>query len=94
MNKTITLICKRVIFFSQIDEDLFFDWIARIKVIDGLKGVIDEIHLYVKENNITFNDIREINALFERYKIDRDQLKIFVNEENKHWLVDFLSDDE
>lgn len=91
MGNAIKLICKRVIFYSQIDEDLFFEWIKRISAIVDIKGVVDEIHLYISDCNLDSTSLRELNALFKRYKINRKQLQVFLNDGNKHWLAELLT---
>lgn len=90
MGNTIKLICKRVIFYSQFDEDLFFEWIKKISVIIDVKGVLDEIHLYILDVNLDRAALREIIALFKRYKIDRKQLQVFLNDANEDWLTKFI----
>lgn len=35
---------------------------------------------------IVDNDLRELLALFYRYKIDMKQLRVFLNEQNKEWF--------
>lgn len=90
MDNKIILICKKVIFYSTIDEDLFFEWIKRISVIVDVKGVLDEIHLYIMDLNLDRAALREIIALFKRYKIDRKQLQIFLNDANEDWLKKFI----
>ena len=91
MSNNITLICKRVIFYSPIDQDLFFQWIERISAIERFKGVLDEIHLYVEDPNLDYNNLRELVALLDRYKIDMKQLQVFLNDSNKHWLTEFVT---
>lgn len=80
------LICKKVIFYSQKDEDVFFEWIKKIKCIEHFEGVCDELYLNLIQRQLTDDELRDIIALFYRYKIDIKQLQRFVNEENKEWL--------
>lgn len=94
MKVPIILICKRVLFYSSIDEDLFFEWISRIPVITEVKGISDEIHLHVLNESLKYEHLNEIVALFDRYKIDMQQLSVFMNDDNRHWLAEFLKQDE
>lgn len=91
MDNKIILICRRVIFYSTIDEDLFFEWVNRIPAIMSLKGISDEIHLSVKDVNLDYTDLNELVALFDRYKIDTKQLRVFLNDSNRHWLEELLT---
>ena len=82
----IKLICKAVVFYSLGDEDLFFEGIKRIKSIQKIEGVHDELHLYVKSKNILRKDLMNLIALFYRYKIDMKQLSLFLNKKNEKWF--------
>lgn len=80
------LICKSVLFNSPYDEDAFFEWIKKIKCITSFDGRGDELYLYFKSKRISKRDIYELFGLFERYKINKKQLKVFENESNKFWF--------
>ncbi|WNE40698.1 MAG: hypothetical protein mread185_000155 [Mycoplasmataceae bacterium] len=84
----IGLICKKVIFHSQLDDDMFFEWIKRIRCISEIKGKGDELYLYVEKDKVNEKYLREILALFYRYNIDMKQLQVFLNEKNKPWFFD------
>ena len=84
----VKLICKRVKFYSHGDEDVFFAWISKIKVIKKYEGVGDELHLYVASSKISDKGLREISALFYRYNINMEQLQQFINEKNSQWYRD------
>lgn len=84
-NNQIILTCKSVKFYLPYDEDAFFGWIAKIKSIIKFDGIRDELYLYFETNELPNTDVRELLGLFDRYKIDMKQLKIFINETNKEW---------
>ena len=86
MSANVVLTCKSVYYYSQIDEDLFFEWIQRISVIEFFDGKGDELYLYIKNASISNIDLLELLALFRRYHIDMQQLEVFVNEENRWWF--------
>lgn len=86
----IKLVCKAVRYMSTIDEDFFFAWIDRISCIEKVEGVGSELHLYIQEHNISRSNLKEILTLFLRYRIDTEQLKIFVKDENKDWFYNEL----
>lgn len=88
MNQQIILHCKSVWYYSNIDEELFFEWIQKIPSIIKYDGIKDELFLYFKNNNINENDLRELLALFYRYQIEMKQLAIFLNEINKKWFFE------
>jgi hypothetical protein len=88
MNNPIILICKRVHYYCHKDEDMFFEWISRIKCIVKWDGLRDELYLYVKTKRIGNENLRDLLGLFYRYKIDMKQLQIFLNKNNKSWFYD------
>jgi hypothetical protein len=81
------LICKRVMFYSVNDELAFGEWLSRIRGIKKWEGVLDEIHVYVPRSTISDTCLRELTALFFRYKIDMLQLRQFVNDNNRQWYA-------
>jgi hypothetical protein len=82
MGKMIKLVCKRVRFYSRGDEDAFFEWTSKIKVIKKFEGVGDEMLLYINSSRISDKGFRELTALFQRYKVDKRQLGQFINSKN------------
>jgi hypothetical protein len=67
------LICKRVVYFSQGDENAFFNWLNNIKVVRKWHGAGDSLFLHVPRH-VSALGYRELDAFFRRYKIDRKQL--------------------
>lgn len=84
--ENVKLVCKSVWFYSKIDEEKFFEWVQDIKSIARINGVGDELYLFLTSSDIADDDLREIIALFYRYKIDMKQLTIFLNAKNKEWF--------
>lgn len=82
----IILTCKKVTFYARKDEDAFFEWIKKIDCIDSTSAAGDELYLHIACVDLHDHDLRDLLALFYRYKIDMRQLKIFLNEENKRWF--------
>jgi hypothetical protein len=83
----IKLICKKVEFYSRNDESAFFEWIAKIRVIKKWEGVGDEIHLYVPKTIVSKTSLRDLMALFFRYKINMRQLQQLVNDKNRDFFM-------
>lgn len=84
MNEEVILICTPLKFYTKNDEDLCFEWIKKIKCIKKFKGMVRELHLFVSSKKIQNEELLDFIGLFDRYKFDSAQLKIFMNEENKH----------
>jgi len=86
MNDPIILICTPLRFYTDNDEALCFEWIEKIQCIDECHGVGRELHLLVKSNKISNKDLLDLVGLFDRYKFDSAQLKVFMNDTNKDWF--------
>lgn len=88
MNTKIILTCKSIWYYSSFDEDAFFEWIKKISSIVKYDGRLDELYLYLDSNVISDANLRELLALFYRYKVNMKQLAIFLNNDNKFWFFD------
>lgn len=86
MNEQVVLICAPLRFYTQNDESLCFKWIKKITCIKKIKGVGRELHLYIPSPAIPNSDLLELTGLFDRYRFDASQLKVFMNESNKDWF--------
>ncbi|MHB9020196.1 MAG: hypothetical protein ACYC3G_05020 [Minisyncoccota bacterium] len=82
-NKNIILECKRVKFFSPHDEDAFFEWSKKITCITNVKGKGDKILLFISRPKIENEELFDLYALFYRYKINKKQLEVFLNDANR-----------
>ena len=84
-NKQIILECKRVKFYTRYDEDVFFEWLKKIKCIKNVVGMRDKILLTVDEQ-LSNSAVMDLIGLFRRYKINMKQLDIFYNSSNQELL--------
>lgn len=84
---SIRLVCKGVIFHGLKDEDMFFEWIQKIDCIESFSEKSDELYLDIASNGLHDNDLRDLIALFYRYKIENmKQLALFLNDNNRDWF--------
>jgi len=67
------LVCDRVVYYSQGDEKAFFDWLASIKSVRRWHGEGTRLNIHVPKN-ISARGLSELDALFQRYGVDRKQL--------------------
>lgn len=87
MKNSITLTCTPLEFYTNRDENLFFNWIKQIKSIKKFKGIGNELHLYIPSRTIPNTELLDLLGIFDRYKFNNaDQLKVFMNDENKEWF--------
>ena len=82
-----TIIFKRTIFLSSLDEDVFFYWLERIPCIKSIDHVYDEVRLHLKDN-LSEYDLMDIIAILYRYKGDLKQMQRFLTKENRSWLYE------
>ncbi len=82
MSNQIYLTCKRVIYYSILDEEMFFEWLKKIKCISNIEGAKDELYLDLIDKDMTYEDMKNFIAIFYRYKIDMTQLAKFINKYN------------
>jgi hypothetical protein len=81
-----TLACKRVHYFSQGDEAVFFDWIGRMSCVTKFEGSGDMLYLRVRGSRISDHNLRELLALFYRYRMNMKQLAQFESPRNRTWF--------
>jgi hypothetical protein len=79
--------CRRVLFYSPGDELSFFEALRRIKAIRRIEGAGDSILLHTS-SRISDTALRDLIALFRRYRISSRQLAQFLTESNRHWFHD------
>ncbi len=77
------IVCKKVSFYSQIDENMFFEWINSISCIEKFEGAGDELYLILVNRELSYEDMKNLIALLYRYKIKMDQLQPFVTANNQ-----------
>ena len=82
----IKLECKRVQFYSELDETCFSERLDRINCIENWEGVSDTIVLNIKSKKVSDTCMRELLSLFYRYKIEMSQLIVLVNNKNEVWI--------
>lgn len=75
--------CKRIKYFSKLDEDMFFAWIKSISCIEKFEAAHDELYLDLVDKELSYDDMKNLMALLYRYKINMQQLQPFITENNK-----------
>ncbi|MEZ5815152.1 MAG: hypothetical protein R3E13_10625 [Alphaproteobacteria bacterium] len=71
-----------ILYFSQLDEDHFFAWAREIDCIKSVKGG----YLHIATDALNEENLRDLLALFGRYKLSGKALSSLCNEGNKHWF--------
>lgn len=74
------------VYVSQLDEEMFFNWLDKIPCVLRYKGKGVELFIEIKEGEIEDECLRELIGLFFRYELDLFQLKKFENKNNSQWF--------
>lgn len=86
MSEMVKLVCNSIWFYSDIDEEIFFEWLQKIPSIQKIEAVSSDLNLYVDKKLLNDDDFRELLALFYRYKVDMKQLQTFLTKKNREWF--------
>jgi len=86
MDKLVTLICAPLEFYTQNDEDLLFDWFGKVNCIKNVKGIGRGLHIQIVANEVTDDALLDLMGIFDRYKFDAEQLRVFMTDDNKEWF--------
>ncbi len=81
------LIAPKVIFYSSNDKAAFWEWIEKMHCIEQVSGQLDKLYFQLNNTILSDEKLQELIALFYRYNIEMSQLKIFLNDNNKHWFA-------
>nr|WP_199047695.1 hypothetical protein [Dyella sp. ASV24] len=78
----VRLSCAGVRFGSYLDEKHLFTWVEEIPCFDRWDGDT----LVLRSGEISEVDLRNLLALFSRYRLPMQQLAQFETGTNKHWF--------
>ena len=82
-----TLVWKSPIRFgSPSDEAAFFNWLHKIPCVVGVSGVGVELHIKIKSKKVSAQSLRELIAIYARYRGRMADLAMFENASNTHWF--------
>ena len=76
--------CHDTVFYSQLDEDMFFGGLKKIRAVKKIEGRGPDLFVSVP-SRLSDKALRELVGLFFRYKIDMRQLAQFLTEKNRSW---------
>ncbi len=80
------LIVRGPRYFSPGDEKAFFDWLQSIPCVSRVSGQVRDLHIVLKRAP-TDNQLRELIALFYRYRMDIKVLAVFTTSGNALWFA-------
>ena len=81
-----TFVAHSVVYYSEIDEDLFFEWLRRIRCIERVYGEGRDLYIELKDTDVEDGHVVELIAVFYRYRIDMRQLASLLTNTNAHWF--------
>jgi len=83
---TVVLQARQVRYYSAHDEALFFEWLDRTACISKYEGIGDTVHIHVDETQVGESELRELLAIFFRYRVDMTQLRVFDSAASAAWF--------
>ncbi|OLL27791.1 hypothetical protein BTH42_31705 [Burkholderia sp. SRS-W-2-2016] len=88
MTNEIVLSAKRVRYYSECDETAFFEWLDKLSSVKRYEGELDVLSIYVDETKVDESALRELLALFQRFAVEMEQLRVFDRQEFAPWFRD------
>ena len=77
--------CHEVVFYSQLDESMFFEALENIAAVKRIEGRGADLFLSVP-SQLSNKSLRELLGLFFRYGVEMQQLAPFLTEKNRAWF--------
>ncbi|MFC7420820.1 hypothetical protein ACFQNF_13205 [Iodobacter arcticus] len=86
--KIVELKAYEITYFSQYDEEAFFEWLTKIVCVESYVGRGNILFIKVNYDVLDEDGLRDLVALFYRYNLDMHQLKLFDHERFSEWFRD------
>lgn len=86
IKREVVLNAERVVFYSMVDERFFFEWLEKMPFVVDVAGRGMVIEITVDSSKVDSDALRELLALFQRYRVSMRQLRVFDCEEFASWF--------
>jgi hypothetical protein len=83
---TVELQATAVRFLSQGDEAAFFGWLGNLPCVERCEGRGSTLFMKVNSAAVDERGLRELIALFRRYRVGLKQLAVFDRGEFADWF--------
>jgi hypothetical protein len=83
---TVELKAQATRFYSKLDEGAFFQWLETLPCVWKFEGQGDTLYIRIIKRKVDEHALRELLALFQRYRIDMKQLGVFDRPEFAEWF--------
>lgn len=101
MTDVIVLQFDSVIFYSECDEILFFEWLGKIAATKSVSGRLRTIDVEIDVTLLGEEEVLELIAVFHRYsanmreirKLDIPKFSKFLRREKMYWYEAVFRDD-
>lgn len=81
------IVIREGTYYSSADESAFYDRLAGLRCIAGVRGARDGLHISLSRRPSDMQ-LREIIALLYRYELDMKPLTALLTEKNASWYAD------
>ncbi|MBA0044997.1 hypothetical protein MLB1_01555 [Mycobacteroides sp. LB1] len=75
-----------VLYQSEFDETVFFEWFDKIAAVQSLGGEYRTVEIFLRAEAIDEDVLNEFVALYRRYHIDPAELQIFATHRLGSWF--------
>jgi hypothetical protein len=82
----VELKAESIVYYSQNDEAAFYGWLAKIPCVINVTGRDSMTFMRINVSLVDQYNLRDLLALFHRYKIDMKQLIVFDRPEFSSWF--------
>jgi hypothetical protein len=79
------LVIQEKYYYSQADEDAFYDRLNSLRCVRSIQGTPDGVHIALSRAP-TDSQLRELIALLYRYDLDMTPLAAFRTKRNAPWF--------
>jgi hypothetical protein len=80
------LVVKGPTYYSEGDENAFFDWLNAISCVGRVTGHLRNLHIELRKP-ATIRDLTELDALLRRYRMSVAPLADLKNARNARWFA-------
>ncbi|MCA0314849.1 MAG: hypothetical protein LCH63_13590 [Candidatus Melainabacteria bacterium] len=75
-------------FYCQLDEDHFFKWLQEIDGVNGVRGHLTDLTVYLSVPVLSDAALRDLIGLLCRYEVPMSVLRSQLTQQNEHWFKD------
>lgn len=84
----ITIFIEPLEFYSNLDEDMMFRWLKKMKFIKSIEGYKNGIYVTFETRKLSGIELNNLMGLFLRYHFNPKLLEPLIDDSNYEWYKD------